>query len=271
MAENLFNTDIHEHVSNRYAEIAHSGGSSCCCGGNKAVSENGQMIGYTPDQLALLPEGANLGLGCGNPTSLTLIEPGMTVVDLGSGAGIDCFLASAKVGHEGKVIGVDMTDAMLEKARGYAAEKKYENIEFRKGQIESLPIDDASVDLVISNCVINLSPDKGKVFDEIARVLKPGGRAAISDIVLLKPLPDQIRHDLEAYIGCIACAELVSDYLAFALLSNLHISSAVRKCYDVVQVLGCSPEAGKLLSNMPADFNGNDHVASLEAVFVKGQ
>jgi arsenite methyltransferase len=265
--------DIHEQVSQRYGEIASSGGASCC-GTNPSdlgLLEHAKAIGYDQADLATLPEGTNLGLGCGSPTTLTMIDPGQTVVDLGSGAGIDCFLASAKVGTGGRVIGVDMTDAMLEKARQFAADHKYENVEFRKGQIESLPIDDASVDLIISNCVINLSPTKAKVFAEIARVLKPGGKAAISDIVLLKALPKAILEDIEAYIGCIAGAELINDYLGGAISSGLNIARADRKDYDVMAVLGCSPEAGKLLEKVPADFDASGHVASLDLVLIKPQ
>lgn len=262
-------SDIHAHVSKRYGEIAEGGGT--CCGGKSDLGrlDHAQAIGYSADEIATLPVGANLGLGCGSPTSLTMIEPGMTVVDLGSGAGIDCFLASPKVGETGRVIGVDMTDAMLDKAAAYAQEHGYKNVSFRKGQIESLPIDDAGVDLVISNCVVNLSPDKGRVFAEIARVLKPGGRAAISDIVLLKPLPETIVKDIEAYIGCIAGAEQIETYLGHAIRAGLEVTSAKRKGYDVMHVLACSPDAGKLLENVPADFSGNDHVASLDVVLTK--
>jgi SAM-dependent methyltransferase len=262
-------TDIHAHVAKRYGEIAQGGGS--CCGSKTDLGrlDHAQAIGYSANEVASLPEGANLGLGCGSPTSLTMIEPGMTVVDLGSGAGIDCFLASPKVGPEGQVIGVDMTDAMLEKSTTYAKEHGYKNVGFRKGQIEALPIDDASVDLVISNCVVNLSPDKSQVFREIMRVLKPGGRAAISDIVLLKPLPEAIVKDVEAYIGCIAGAEMIEAYLGQALRAGLEVTTARRKGYDVMKVLACSPDAGKLLENVPAEFEGNDHVASLDVVLTR--
>lgn len=157
-----------------------------------------------------------------------------------------------------------MTDAMLDKARDYAAKHGYSNVEFRKGVIEQLPVEDSSVDLIISNCVINLSPDKGRVFSEIARVLKPGGRAAISDIVLLKELPDAVQQDLEAYVGCIAGAVMVGDYLGYAMTAGLNVEKAERKSYDVMSVLGCSPEAGKLLEKVPEAFDGNAHVASLD-------
>lgn len=262
-------TDIRDKVSERYGEIAETGGS--CCGSKSDLGklEHAQAIGYSAEELANAPEGANLGLGCGSPTTLTMIDEGMTVVDLGSGAGIDCFLAVPKVGSTGRVIGVDMTDAMLDKARAFAAEKGYDNVEFRKGVIEELPLEDDSVDLIISNCVINLSPDKARVFSEIARVLRPGGKAAISDIVLLKPLPESVRDDLEAYIGCIAGAELMPDYLAHAIGSGLDVARSQRKGYDVMNVLGCSPEAGKLLENVPTGFDGNAHVASLDLVLSK--
>jgi SAM-dependent methyltransferase len=263
-------TNVHEQVARRYSEIADSGG-ACCSGGKDAdaVLAHARSIGYDARDLRDLPEGANLGLGCGSPTSLAMIEPGMTVVDLGSGAGVDCFIAANKLAGTGQVIGIDMTDAMLQSARQYATEKGYTNVQFRKGQIEQLPLEEASVDLVISNCVINLSPDKPRVFAEIARVLKPGGRAAISDIVLLADLPDAIRQDMEAYIGCIAGAQRIGDYLGDALSSGLDVDSARRKGYDVMAVLGCSPEAGKLLEKIPAGFDGASTVASLDVVLRK--
>lgn len=263
-------SDIRDNVRQRYGEIASTGGASCCGGhGGESATDFAQQLGYSQQELAELPEGANLGLGCGNPTNITMIQPGWTVVDLGSGAGIDCFIASGKVGEQGKVIGVDMTDEMLEKARSYAKEKGYTNVEFRKGHIEQLPLEDQSVDLIISNCVINLSPNKRQVFDEIARILKPGGLAAISDIVLLQPLPDAIREDLEAYIGCIAGAEQVGDYLHHAFTAGMDIARAARKGYDVYALLGCSPEAGQLLENLPKDFDSVNTVCSLDLLLEK--
>ena len=263
--------NIREEVSKRYGEIAQTGGASCCGSSNSdlGLMDHAQGIGYDTDDLKTLPEGANLGLGCGNPTSLTMIEPGYTVVDLGSGAGIDCFLASPKVGPTGHVIGVDMTDAMLEKARDFASKHGYANVQFRKGVIEKLPVDDHSADLILSNCVINLSPNKSEVFKEIARVLKPGGKVAISDIVLLRELPDTIKNDLEAYIGCIAGAVLMNDYLADALNAGLNIFQATRKSYDVMAVLGCSPEASKLIDKVPEDFDSNSHIAGLDLILTK--
>jgi ubiquinone/menaquinone biosynthesis C-methylase UbiE len=172
-----------------------------------------KAIGYTEAELGAVPDGANLGLGCGNPTALASLVEGETVLDLGSGAGFDCFLAANKVGKTGKVIGVDMTPEMLDKARENARKGNYENVEFRLGEIENLPAADNSIDIIISNCVINLSPDKKSVFDEAYRVLKPGGRLMVSDIVLLKELPEFIRNSIAAYVGCISGALLKAKYL----------------------------------------------------------
>ena len=187
---------------------------SCCSGGDddKAVSI---MVGYGPEELANLPEGAIMGLGCGNPVALAALEEGMTVLDLGSGAGIDCFLASSKVGPEGHVIGVDMTRDMLELARRNAEEGGFHNVEFREGEIEHMPVEDGTVDVVISNCVINLSPDKAQVFREAYRVLRPGGRLMVSDIVLTAELPEDVKGDVYQYLTCIAGASLKEDYLRF--------------------------------------------------------
>lgn len=204
---------IIESVRQHYSEIAQ--GKRCGCGtGN--VADVARTIGYSPEELHVAGQ-ANLGLGCGNPLALAAITPGMTVLDLGSGAGFDAFLAWRKVGPQGRVIGVDMTDQMLELARKNAAELGAANVEFRKGAIEKLPVDDNSVDLVISNCVINLSTDKPGVFREIYRVLKPGGGFAVSDLVLLRPLPAEVARDVEAYVGCIAGASLLTDYLSMAM------------------------------------------------------
>ena len=160
-----------------------------------------------------VPSGANLGLGCGNPLATALLKAGDVVLDLGSGAGFDAFLAAKKVGSRGKVFGVDMTEEMLEKARGNAKKGGFTNVEFKKGDIENLPLDDSSVDVVISNCVINLAPDKAKVFKETYRVLKTGGRLMVSDVVLVKPLPDNLKNDKDLLIGCVSGAILKEDYL----------------------------------------------------------
>ncbi len=192
---------------------APSGGG--CCGPSSFTSEElVRAIGYSQADLSMLPEGANMGLSCGNPTTLASLKPGEVVLDLGSGAGFDCFIAGPKVGPKGRVIGVDMTPAMLTKARAnltaYIAHTGLENVEFRLGEIEKIPAADNSVDVVISNCVLNLSPDQAGVWKEVARVLKPGGRVAVSDLVLLKPLPSQVRADVEALVGCVAGASLAA-------------------------------------------------------------
>jgi SAM-dependent methyltransferase len=209
---------IKKKVREGYAKIAKQETSCCgsievCCGKANSPEEISKTIGYTEEQLQSVPEGANLGLGCGNPTAIASLKKGEVVLDLGSGAGFDCFLAANKVGPTGKVIGVDMTPEMLQKARENAKKAGYTNVEFRHGEIEKLPVDDASVDVVISNCVINLSPDKKKVFEETFRVLKSEGRLAVSDIVLLKDLPEKIKNSVEAYVGCISGAILKDQYL----------------------------------------------------------
>ncbi len=177
------------------------------------AAKAGRKLGYDEEQLAAVPEEANLGVGCGNPTAIDTLQPGEVVVDLGSGAGMDAFLAARAVGPSGRVIGIDMTNAMLEKARANAAENGYTNVEFRKGRIEELPLEDASVDVIISNCVINLSPEKAKVYAEAYRVLKPGGRMMVSDVVLEKELPDFIVQSIDAYIGCVGGASFRPVYL----------------------------------------------------------
>ena len=204
-------------VRNRYAKVAKTNGSCCassvsCCSApsNEQVSK---MIGYSEEEMNAVPEGANLGLGCGNPTALASLKEGERVLDLGSGAGFDCFLAAKKVGKQGKVIGVDMTPEMLDKARANAKKGKYTNVEFRLGEIENLPVADNSVDVIISNCVINLAPNKERVFEEAFRVLAPKGRLMVSDIVLLKELPESIQENVEAYAGCISGAVHKDKYL----------------------------------------------------------
>ena len=178
------------------------------------AADAARRVGYSDAELEAVPEGANLGVGCGNPTAIDALRPGETVVDLGSGAGMDAFLAARQVGPEGHVIGVDMTDAMLEKARENARKVGLEEVvEFRKGNIEALPVEDESVDAIISNCVINLSPEKDRVYREAYRVLRPGGRVMISDVVLERPLPDAILDSIDAYIGCVGGASLRHEYL----------------------------------------------------------
>ena len=208
---------IKKLVRKRYAKVAKTS-SSCCASTNSCCSaptskEVSSMIGYSEDDMSVAPEGANLGLGCGNPTAMASLKEGETVLDLGAGAGFDCFLAANRVGKKGKVIGVDMTPEMIDKARANAKKGKYTNIEFRLGEIENLPAADNSVDVIISNCVINLSPNKKRVFEEAFRVLTPKGRLMVSDIVLLKELPESIRKNVEAYAGCISGAEIKDKYV----------------------------------------------------------
>ena len=210
--------EIKKVVREGYAEIAKRENSCCgpvssCCGSPDAVEDISKSIGYTEEEIKTVPEGANLGLGCGNPVALASLKEGDVVLDLGSGAGFDCFIAASEVGKGGKVIGVDMTPEMIDKARENAKKGNYENVEFRVGEIENIPAGDNSVDVVISNCVINLSPDKKRVFKEAFRVLKPGGRLMVSDIVLIKELPDFIKNSVEAYVGCISGAVMKEEYI----------------------------------------------------------
>jgi len=217
----LKDNEIKKQVRHRYARAANTK-TSCCapasspCGcGQPDLSQEkaSQMVGYSPAELAGIPEDANLGLGCGNPAALASLKTGETVLDLGSGAGIDCFLAARKVGPSGRVIGVDMTPEMLDRARENARKSGPTNIEFRLGEIENLPVADNSVDVILSNCVINLSTDKPRVFREAFRVLRPGGRMMVSDLALKKPLPKAVRESVEAYVACIAGALVKDDYL----------------------------------------------------------
>jgi len=210
--------EIKKVVRERYESVAREGGSCCvpktsCCGSSNVAEDLSKRVGYSDEDINSVPEGANLGLGCGNPVAIASIREGETVLDLGSGAGFDCFLAAKRVGKAGKVIGVDMTPDMIDRARNNASKGNYPNVEFRLGEIENLPAADNSVDVVISNCVINLAPDKTRVFKEAFRVIRPGGRFMVSDIVLLKELPDPIKDSIEAYTGCIAGATKKDEYI----------------------------------------------------------
>lgn len=208
-------------VQDRYGAVARSGLNS----DHAAVREVAKAFGYSEEELASIPAQANMGLSCGNPVAVASLRTGETVVDLGSGGGLDVFLAAKKVGSTGKAIGIDMTPDMIERARAGAIQSGLSNTEFHLAQIDQMPLDDKSVDCIISNCVINLAPDKPKVFREMLRVLKPGGRVAISDIALYQPLPAEIKASVEAYVGCIAGALLISDYQR--LLHEAGFSSVV--------------------------------------------
>jgi len=214
--------NVHDIVRENYAKVATSQQTGCCdtttttpnsscCSSDRPTATPAGQLGYSADEIAAVPEGADLGLGCGNPQAIASLKPGETVLDLGSGAGFDCFLASRSVGPTGRVIGVDMTPEMLTKAKTNAGKVKATNVEFRLGQIEQLPVADKSVDAIISNCVINLSPDKPQVFREAFRVLKPGGRVAVADIVRTADLPPEIATDLAALCGCVAGAASVDE------------------------------------------------------------
>jgi SAM-dependent methyltransferase len=207
-------TDTRAIVREKYSAVAEGG--SCGCGCCQAEADDDTALaalGYTPEQRAAIPEGADLGLGCGNPLAHAALKPGETVLDLGSGAGIDCFLAAREVGPTGRVIGVDMTAAMLARARANAGKVNSTNVEFRLGEIEHLPVADASVDVIVSNCVVNLSPDKLQVFRDALRVLKPGGRLVVSDLVLTRELSDALRQNVDLYVGCVAGAALKDEYV----------------------------------------------------------
>ncbi|MEW6757738.1 MAG: arsenite methyltransferase [Acidobacteriota bacterium] len=233
-----------------------------CCGLSdpRAV---GAAIGYSEGDLAAAPQGANLGLGCGNPLAFADLKQGETVVDLGSGAGFDCFLASRKVGPSGRVIGVDMTPEMIDKARENARNSGAANVEFRLGEIEHLPVADHSADMVISNCVINLSTDKSQVFKEALRVLKPGGRLMVSDLVLLRPLPESVQGSVEAYAGCISGAMLKEDYLrAMAVSGFRDVEVLSEDAYPIGAFLADASELAVFAQGLPPE----DVRAAAEAV-----
>jgi len=264
-SEVVSSVKIKEMVRQRYGQVAKSKtsagcrGTSCC---SPAARDYSKFIGYREEEITAVPEGSNLGFGCGNPVALALLEEGQTVLDLGSGAGFDAFLAARAVGENGRVIGVDMTPEMIDRARDNARRDGYANVEFRLGEIENLPAADESVDVVISNCVINLSPEKERVFREAHRVLRRGGRLVVSDIVLKKPLPEAIRKDVEAYIGCIAGASLRSDYLSL-------IAEAGFEEVEVLETTGF-PIGGETLKQLaeqiPAGRNALEKLEGIDLV-----
>jgi len=247
--------EIGKAVRERYGNIAKQGSSCCgpaksCCGSTDSAQSISRSIGYTEEELKAVPEGSNLGLGCGNPIALASLREGEVVLDLGSGAGFDCFLAAKQVGSTGKVIGVDMTAEMVERARDNARKGDFGNVEFRLGEIENLPVGDNQVDIIISNCVINLSPNKKRVFQEAFRVLRPGGRLMISDIVLLKGLPEEIKNSVAAYVGCVAGATTKKDYLETIRAVGFGETKVLGEAAFSVELLANDPTAVEIVKNL---------------------
>jgi SAM-dependent methyltransferase len=279
MKTELDSESIRRAIREGYGKIAEKDTSCCsgvsCCGSNTEDSAQlAQYVGYSTEELAALPEGANMGLSCGNPNALAALRPGEVVLDLGSGGGFDVFIAARKVGASGRAIGVDMTPEMLAKARKsigpYRERSGLDNVEFRLGEIEHLPLADNSVDAVISNCVLNLSPDKAQVWREIARVLKPGGRVAVSDLALLRPLPAEILKMVEALVGCVAGAVLVSETERMAREAGLtEIRLNAKKEYVTAMTDWNDPLYRKIVEHLPTGTAPGDYVTSLEVTACK--
>jgi arsenite methyltransferase len=261
--------DVRNVVREGYARISKQDDSKGCCEpsccGGSSPDSIARIIGYSEEELAALPEGANLGLSCGNPTALAALSPGEIVLDLGCGAGFDVFIAARKVGPKGRVIGVDMTPEMLDRARANARKVDAANVEFRLGEIENLPVADNSVDVVISNCVINLSPEKARVFGEIARVLKPGGRVAVSDVALLRPLPADVLKDVRAYVGCISGAVPIEEYVGHVRSAGLvDVTVAARGGEDAMDQEVQDPLYKQMIAKLPPGSRPSDFVASVD-------
>ncbi len=267
------NEKIRETVRKGYSGIA-KGGSSCGCCGSSSPDKLAEGIGYSGEDLELLPEGANMGLSCGNPTAVAELKSGQVVLDLGSGGGLDVFIAAKKVGPKGRAIGVDMTAEMVSKARAgiakFTEKTGLSNVEFRLGEIEHLPVADASVDVVISNCVINLSPDKQQVWREIARVLKPGGKACISDIALKKPLPEQVLKSAAALVGCVAGAVTIEETVKMAEQAGLKNIEVVEKEYNIEMMADSNdPLYKKAKELVPAGAKLSDYIVSANVTAIK--
>jgi len=270
--------NVRESVRKAYSEIAKTDGSCCeasspCCG-SYSPTELAKGVGYSQGDLSTLPDGANMGLSCGNPTALAGLKPCEFVLDLGCGGGFDVFIAARKVGKDGFVIGVDMTEEMITKAcnsiKGFTEKTGLLNVEFRLGQIERLPVEDETVDVVISNCVINLSPDKAQVWWEIARVLKPGGRVCISDIALLEPLPEKVKKSAAALVGCIAGAVLVNETEAMIKSAGLVNIQLTPKSYNMEILEGCNdPLYGAVSEALPKGRKISDYVVSMDITALK--
>jgi len=266
---------IRATIRDGYTKIVQAGNprrqpAKSCCGGSSITAQRlATSIGYSEAELATLPDGANMGLSCGNPAALAALRPGEIILDLGAGGGFDVFLAGQNVGPMGRAIGVDMTSEMLTAARrniiAYRAQSGLDNVEFRLGEIEHLPVADASVDVVISNCVINLSPDKPQVWREIVRVLKPGGRIAVSDLALLRPLPDSVRTMMSALVGCVAGAVLVDETDQMVKAAGLtDVVLAPRQGYVDTMTDGQDPLYVQIVEQLPAGMKPADFLTSLE-------
>lgn len=257
---------IKRMVKEGYTKIAKNKNPCCvpsCCADAGLEEKVSKEIGYSQEDLEAIPEGVNMGLGCGNPVAYASLKEGETVLDLGSGAGLDCFLAANKVGRTGRVIGIDMTPDMVKKAEELRKREQYENVEFKLAEIECLPLADNSVDVVISNCVINLSPDKKEVFREAFRVLKPGGRLMISDIVLLKELPDSVKNSVEAYIGCLGGAILKEEYIRAITEAGFQQVKVIDETTFDIDVL--DPITKVIMENLKASTDNIREVASSTA------
>jgi len=265
------NEKIRETVRKGYTQIA-QGGSGCC--GSSSPDKLAAGIGYSGEELELLPEGANMGLSCGNPTAIANLKPGQVVLDLGSGGGFDVFIAAKKLGPDGRAIGVDMTPEMVSKARAsipkFTERTGLSNVEFRLGEIEHLPAADGSVDVVISNCVINLSPDKQQVWREIGRVLRPGGKACVSDIALRKPLSEQILKSASALVGCVAGAVLIDETINMAEKAGLKDVEVTEKTYNIDVMVDCNdPIYKQVMEYLPEGMKISDYVVSVDITAFK--
>ena len=271
--------DLRDSVRDGYTMIAEKGSLTAvtkggCCGTAWDAGDLAAKLGYSVAEVQALPEGTNMGLSCGNPTAIANLQPGQVVLDLGSGGGFDVFLAGPKVGAAGRVIGVDMTPAMLTKARKntehYRRSTGLDNVEFRLGEIEHLPVADNSVDVVISNCVINLSPDKAQVWREIGRVLRPGGSVAVSDMALLRPLPEAVRARVEALVGCIAGAVMIDEYRAAIVAAGLKEVQLIPKPEYVATLESFQdPLYQQIANDLPKGTTAADFITSLDIIAKK--
>jgi SAM-dependent methyltransferase len=272
------NEKIRDTVRRGYAEIA-KGKSGCCsssspCCGSSSPDKLAEAIGYTVEELQVLPEGANMGLSCGNPTAIAGLKPGQVVLDLGSGGGFDVFIAADKIGPEGRAIGVDMTPEMLRKARAsiskFTENTGLSNVEFRLGEIEHLPVADSSIDVVISNCVINLSPDKQQVWNEIARVLRPGGKASISDLALKRPLPQEVLKSTAAIVSCVAGAVLIDETIIMAKRAGLIDIRIDQEAYSIDVIANCNdPLYRQVRESLPPNGKLSDYIVSVNITAFK--